>query len=342
MSTPVIRMIRVEGSHRDAGLQIGRATAEAVRRRVELVSPGQLEGAIPYRDVTAAELPWLVEELAGAAEGAGVDPLALFAASIEELEAAAPVAGGRDGRCSDLIAGPPATADGHLWVAHTNDLDADQEPDLVAVEWRIPGDPVVLTIGIGPWISVGFNSAGLALTGNELAPNDNRVGIPRLLQVRDIVRRSTLDDAVRAALHPARASSYNNLLTHRDGGVVSVEGSATDAELIRPGPSGTLVHTNHYVSPRMRAFEGDPAYARRSAVRYRRALQLLASANITGDGLRASLCDHAGAPDSICRHLAGRSRTKTVFWCVADVTRGEITFGRGNPCDTQDQRYAFA
>ncbi|MGZ4480983.1 MAG: carcinine hydrolase/isopenicillin-N N-acyltransferase family protein, partial [Gaiellales bacterium] len=119
-------------------------------------------------------------------------------------------------------------------------------------------------------------------------------------------------------------------------------GSATDAELIRPGPSGTLVHTNHYVSPRMRAFEGDPAYARRSAVRYRRALQLLASANITGDGLRASLCDHAGAPDSICRHLAGRSRTKTVFWCVADVTRGEITFGRGNPCDTQDQRYAFA
>ena len=32
----------------------------------------------------------------------------------------------------------------------------------------MPGDPVVFTIGIGPWISVGFNSAGLALTGNEV------------------------------------------------------------------------------------------------------------------------------------------------------------------------------
>jgi hypothetical protein len=75
---------------------------------------------------------------------------------------------------------------------------------------------VVLTVGIGPWISVGFNSAGLALTGNEVAPNDNRIGIPRLLHVRDILRRRTLADAVAAALHPHRASSYNNLLSHRD------------------------------------------------------------------------------------------------------------------------------
>ena len=73
---------------------------------------------------------------------------------------------------------------------------------------------------------------GLALTGNELTPNDNRIGIPRLMQVRDILRRRTLDDAIAAALHPDRASSYNNVLSHRDGGVVSVEGSATDAELL--------------------------------------------------------------------------------------------------------------
>ena len=97
-----------------------------------------------------------------------------------------------------------------------------------------PATPSSFTIGIGPWISVGFNSAGLALTGNELSPNDDRVGIPRLLLVRDILRRRTLDEAVAAALHPRRASSYNNLLSHRDGGVVSVEGSATDAELLRP------------------------------------------------------------------------------------------------------------
>jgi len=261
----------------------------------------------------------------------------VFAASIEEL---AGLDGG-DGACSDLVARPPASVDGHLWVAHNNDLGPEVEPDVVATEWRIPGDPVVFTIGIGPWISVGFNSAGLALTGNEVSPNDNRIGIPRLLHVRDILRRRTLDEAVEAALNPHRASSYNTILSHRDGGVVNVEGSATDAELIRPGPAGTLAHTNHYVSPRMLAYEGDPEYAAGSAVRYRRALEWLAPGQITEHVLRRALQDHTGAPHSLCRHPEHGAQSKTVFWCLADVTEGAVTYGRGNPCDSLEQRYAF-
>ena len=136
---------------------------------------------------------------------------ALFAAGIEELDDAPAPEPARG--CSDLVACAPASADGGVWVAHTNDLSASAEQDLIAIEWRVPGDPVVLTIGIGPWISVGFNSAGLSLTGNEVAPNDNRPGIPRLLHVRDIVRRRTLDDAVAAALHPAPGI----VLQHRAG-----------------------------------------------------------------------------------------------------------------------------
>jgi isopenicillin-N N-acyltransferase like protein len=343
MSPSPIPLLRVEGGHRQVGEQIGRGTADVVRRDVAGYSPEQIAAARPYREVTARELPWLVEELDGVAEGAGVDPLAVFAASVEELGPPDSGAGGSGtvGKCSDLVACAPATPDGHLWVAHNNDLGPDEEADLVAIEWRVPGDPVVFTVGIGPWISVGFNAAGLALTGNEIAPNDNRVGIPRLLQVRDMLRRRTLDEAVAAALHPHRASSYNNVLSHRDGGVVNVEGSATDAELIRPTPAGTLAHTNHYVSERMLRYEGDVEYARRSEVRYRRALQWLAPGVITPALLRQALSDHTGAPDSLCRHLGEGSESKTVFWCIADVTEGEITYGRGNPCDSADQRYAF-
>jgi isopenicillin-N N-acyltransferase-like protein len=333
-----LRLLRVEGTHRELGEQIGATCADPVRRRCDALDEATVAAAEPYLAVTRRELPWLIEELDGVADAAGADPMRLFAASIEELDEAGaePVRG-----CSDLVAGPPATADGHLWVAHTNDLSAASQDDLIAIEWRLRGDPVVFTIGIGPWISVGFNSAGLSLTGNELTPNDNRIGIPRLLQVRDILRRRTLDDAVAAALHPQRASSYNNVLSHRDGRVVSVEGSATDAELICPGEDGTLAHTNHYVSERMRCYEGDAVYAARSDVRYRRALRWLATGNITAAQLRSALSDHSDAPDSICRHVQTDSQTKTVFWCIADVTSGEITYGRGNPCDSDDQRYVF-
>ena len=330
-------LVRVAGTHAEIGAQIGRASAAAVGRSAAAVTPAQLDAARAYREVTEHELPWLVEELDAVADGAGADRLAVFAAGIEELESV----GAGEGACSDLVARPPASIDGHLWVAHNNDLSPGVEPDVVAIEWRLPGDPVVFTIGIGPWISVGFNSAGLALTGNEVAPNDNRIGIPRLLHVRDILRRRTLDEAVEAALNPRRASSYNTILSHRDGGVVNVEGSATDAELIRPGPDGTLAHTNHYVSARMLPYEGDPEYAAGSAVRYRRALEWLAPGQITQHVLRRALTDHTGAPHSLCRHPEHGSQSKTVFWCLADVTEGTVTYGRGNPCDSLDQRYAF-
>jgi hypothetical protein len=337
MPPELLPVVRVAGTHGEVGAQVGRASAETVARIAAAMTPAQVDAARAYREVTERELPWLVEELDGVAEGAGADRLAVFAAGIEELD----TGGEGDGACSDLVARPPASTDGHLWVAHNNDLSPEVEPDIVATEWRVPGDPVVFTIGIGPWISVGFNSAGLALTGNEVSPNDNRIGIPRLLHVRDILRRRTLDEAVEAALSPHRASSYNTILSHRDGGVVNVEGSATDAELIRPGPDGTLAHTNHYVSARMLPYEGDPEYAAGSAVRYRRALEWLAPGQITEHVLRRALQDHTGAPHSLCRHPEHGAKSKTVFWCLADVTEGTVTYGRGNPCDSHDQRYAF-
>ncbi len=124
-----IPRLRVEGSHREVGRQVGAATAGTLREAVAFdgVLPAgrsrdeQLALATRYRDATLAATPWLVEEIDGAAEGAGVDPIALFAASIEEIWSVRPSQATAgvvvDGRCSDLVAGPPATADGHCGSA---------------------------------------------------------------------------------------------------------------------------------------------------------------------------------------------------------------------------------
>lgn len=348
-----IPILRVAGSHREVGRAVGEATAEVLRRAVAFKGPipggrtlaEQLELASRYREVTRAATPWLLEEIDGAAEGAGVDPLALFAASIEEIwtvrpsQATAPVAG----RCTDLVAGPPLTVDGHVIVGHDNDLSPRAEDEVVAVEWRVPGEPVVFSLGIGPWISVGWNDAGLSLTGNELSPNDERVGVPRLLMVREQLTARTMDEATSKALRADRASSYNTVFATADGGVANVEGSATDAEVTGLGSGGWLAHANHYACDRMTRFEGDPAYARRSAVRHARAAELLGTAapgSVDLVAMRRFISDHATQP-AICRHDAGGDGSKTVFWCVADVTAGEIAFGRGNPCRPGEQRWAF-
>jgi isopenicillin-N N-acyltransferase-like protein len=310
----VIPTIRAGGSHAEAGRAIGLATAPAIRRRTDFVAQSHLQRAAGYRVALLEHLPWIAEELDAAAAAAGVDPLALFAASVEELSSA-------PRGCTDVV------ADGV--VAHTNDLDAADEADVVAIEWAIEGEPRLFTLGIGPWLSVGWNEHGLSVTGNELSPTDERVGIPRLLLVRDVVRQRTLDDAIAAALHPARASSYNWVLASPEG-AANVEGSGTAAAIRR---GDRLVHANHYAEREMLRYERQPHYES-SRRRHEQAEALLAA----GASPREILCDHEGG---ICRH-GDADGTTTVFWCVADVRTGRIEYGRGTPCDSEPQVYEFA
>jgi len=313
----VIPLVRAHGTHAEAGAAIGEATASAIRRRSTDLATDCCKEAVGYRAVTMEYLPWVVEELDSAARAAEVDPLALFAASVEELSEA-------PRGCTDVVVG--------RLVAHNNDLDAADEEDVVAIEWRVHGQPAAFTLGIGPWISVGWNEAGLSVTGNELDPNDERVGIPRLLQVRDVLTRTTLDDAVEAVLHPARASSYNWVLASPEG-AVNVEGSATAAE-VRP-LEDVLVHTNHYEEPPMQRYARKRDHAG-SRARYARAHELATAGAAPLEILR----DHANAPNSICGH--GRADgTKTVFWCLADIAARRIEYGRGTPCTSSAQVYAF-
>jgi isopenicillin-N N-acyltransferase-like protein len=353
VSAAPIELVRVEGTHREVGLQLGEAGRDQIVRTVasswdELPAgrskAAQLALAADYRAFTTPRLPWLIEELDACAEATGVDPLELFAVSIEEIWYD-PRRPRTAGKCSDLVAGPAATADGHLLVAHNNDLRPEAEDQITALEIRVPGDPVIFQLGGIPWLSVGWNSAGLSLTGNELSPNDERVGISRSLQVLEMMRARSLDEMVAMALRPDRASSYNNVLTAADGGVANVEGSATDADVTDLDEHGHLAHTNNYVCDRMLRYEGDPEYAPHSNVRYERARELLAAepkGAITPDRLRALLADHETKPDSICKHPEfGTPTSKTVFWCVADVTDGRVRYGRGNPCDSVAQEYVF-
>ncbi len=355
MTSLPIEIVRVSGTNREVGRQMGEHGRDHIHAEMHAL-PGevpagrtmdqQLALAATYRAFTEPRLPWLMEELDGCAEGAAVDPLLFFATTIEEIWYE-PRERATLGKCSDLVAGPSATADGHLLVGHTNDLRPVMEEQITAIEKRVDGDPVVFQLGGVPWLSVGWNSAGLSLTGNELSPNDERVGISRSHQVLEMMRARSLQEMVSMSLRPDRASSYNNVLTSADGEAANVEGSATDAEVTGLDADGHLAHTNHYVCDRMLPFEGDPDYAKRSAVRYERARALLSASapgSITATAMRTMLSDHEGAPDSICRHPIpdDPNASKTAFWCVADVTRGRITFGRGNPCDSVAQEYSFA
>ena len=68
-----LELLRVAGTHRAVGEQIGVACSDAIRRRCDAVGDATVAAAQPYLEVTRRELPWLVEELDGVADAAGVE-----------------------------------------------------------------------------------------------------------------------------------------------------------------------------------------------------------------------------------------------------------------------------
>ena len=104
------------------------------------------------------------------------------------------------GRCSDLVAGPRATADGHLLVGHTNDLRPATEDQIVAIEKRGAGRPPIFQLG---GIAVAVASAGTAPASRSPAtssrPTTSRSASAASHQVLEMMRARTLDEMVAMA-----------------------------------------------------------------------------------------------------------------------------------------------
>ena len=233
---PPIPLLRVAGTYAEVGAAIGAACRGYDRARMRHgrlgpCPPGdgrpiQLALADCYADVTRPIMPWLFEELDGCAEAAGADPRALWACCIEEIWYEPRTAGvpgaAIAGRCSDLV----AVASRHRGRAHPDraqqrHVARSTSADLVAIErtcGRRPDDPDDRQRHLD---QRRLERGRAHLTGNELSPNDERIGIPGDPGPGDDPRR-TLGGWSRG-LAPTRASSYNNVLVV-DGGVANVEG----------------------------------------------------------------------------------------------------------------------
>jgi isopenicillin-N N-acyltransferase-like protein len=341
-----LKRLSVSGTHYACGQQIGRACAESYHQRLAQARAHLPEGlrwddyrraAEPYLVATERAFPWVVEEIRGAADGAGIDFTDLFVEAVEEISVTPPLPAEAASRCSDFAACAPAT-EGHVLLAHNNDLSPSSQDHLVAVDWDLPDQPRLVTVGVGGiFVSIGVNAAKVALTGNELSPNDDRIGVPRLLIARAILSARTFDEAVNdIALHPDRASSYNNLISTGEGQIASVEGSATDYEVLRP-EEGWLVHTNHYLHPRMQKYERYPDHTAKSVSRYERAHELMRTrpGPVTLPLLQSFLADHNSSPATLCRH---DEKVKTVFSALIDLTEGTMDAAVGNPCEGEFER----
>jgi isopenicillin-N N-acyltransferase like protein len=199
MSNHPIPVIEARGTYREVGRQIGEQCKPQIARMMsqlrESLPPGKTwdmlvnESRI-YQTHSRAVYPQYMDELEGIAEGASVPFDELFISMLEELWETPPYGKG----CTDMAARGRATPDGTTLVAHTNDLSAKTEEDLVILKIQAGDEPEFIGVSAGGvGISAGYNAAKISLTGNQLNSNDVRHGVPRLLVVRAILGAKTFE-----------------------------------------------------------------------------------------------------------------------------------------------------
>jgi len=348
-------VVEVSGSYGSMGAALGRKCRPMFLRRVDCLKANARRKGLQWDQVlklsdrylpfAEASDPGFIEFVEGYARGAGVDFREAFAELCSDESA----------KCTDLLVNQDVTEGGLVLSAHTEDWDILDEKNLVLIRARPKNAPSFLAMSLaGLGIDLGLNSKGIGFTGNSLYQSDMRVGVPKRALPLKILASRTLGEAISAAFPDDRGSSYCQNFCHASGELYSVEGSATDFEALH-ATEGYLVHTNHYLSERMRQYEtlfrgrasNAPAEGVGSLLRYNRARRLLRAelGSVTQDTLVRILSDHFNYPNSICNHedrsLPQHERWKTLFSVIMDPCSLRMMVCPGSPCKGKYSEYSL-
>lgn len=346
------REVAASGSHSQIGLSLGKQCRDQVkimekRFKISLDSiPGLTLAkaqAHAKRVLPASQkfYPEYIEELHGYAEGSGVPFETIWAMHFDGY--------GLGKGCTDIAVNGEWTKEDCVYAAHNNDVSPFSATLMTIARVKPKDEPGFIGLcygGLQP--ECGMNASGISLTGNFLSQNDRHLGMPKDLAVRRVLRETNICDAIKAAMPEGRAESYNNIVCDPNGEIFSLEGSATAFEAIY-AEDGWLVHTNHYLSPKMWRFEEDVSSRSSdlfsSILRYNRAKKLFRRelGKVDISCFKKILSDHVGYPSSICRHgdtkLQEEDQSQTDYSVVFDVTNRAAWICVGRPCEGEYKKY---
>jgi isopenicillin-N N-acyltransferase-like protein len=351
-----IPVIKVRGSHRDIGRQIGEAGSAAISRQLEVYhrifedSYDQLKltwgeailQASKYYPFAREHLPQYVDELDGIAEGAGVEFDDLLVLNCMEAITSDALHLG----CTSIAVSAERSKNGHVLVGHNEDWLPDDEENVLLIHAKPDDEPAFMSITYGGLLpNVGFNAAGIAQCCDTVYPTDARLGIPRLFVSRAVLAQAQISTAIRAAIVRQRAAGYNHLIAEKHGELYSIEVSAQRFATIY-GLDGTMVHTNNYQTKRMKQYENKTEDLIGSRIRANRAKRLITHTELhTLDTFREILSDHVNHPYSICSHTDPADRPidqqKTIASLIMDLTALEMHIAWGNPCTETFHTYSL-
>lgn len=320
--------IEVEGPIAERGMAYGRACDTRVKRGAELykgfldargVSWGQVVDATRMLSERLKGLyPEQHAELEAIAKGAGVElaEVMLINGRSEVLNANTVALKDEkkaeiDDGCTAAVALPDRTAEGRLIHAQNWDWRPECEETAVILAIRREDGPDVLTyVEAGGLARAGFNSNGIAVTGNNLTMEGedwSRPGAPLSVIRRLILEAATYPEAMNAIARAPRTISNNMIVSCAQGGdgdAVNLETTPDEIFWVAP-EEGLLTHSNHFVSPPARVKVRDKGMTGGMDTLYRdrrvRAQLARCGSTLTIEDFKAALADRFGHPRAVLR-----------------------------------------
>jgi len=325
----VSALIVLRGPPRERGLGQGRACpdlAPAVRdaiRSRNAAAPRSGPFLAAQHEATTRLAPEALEEIAGIAEGFGLEAAEVF----DFLHIG----------CLNDIAAAPIDTDGCSAFARDGIVakNRDFRPEHVALQRIfVHEDPAwngrrVLCIGSlgapGAWSS-GMNSDGLALADTQIATADHGPGMLRyFLMNRLLAECALVDDALDLIRAMPHAGGGSLVMADATGAGAAVELRHRRVDIVQ---GGTVVHTNHYLAAPDRLPAVAHSIGRLETLR-------AALAETPARDPRGMLALHA--PTGVCRHPPDAS--PTLAGAVWNTRTGVALCALGPPCSTPWRRF---
>ncbi|MDP6481399.1 MAG: C45 family autoproteolytic acyltransferase/hydrolase [Acidimicrobiales bacterium] len=321
MKRPPMRILDLSGSPGSMGHIHGEAHADEIRsyaeERVRLAGTsfwagGELDrGAVleiarECLPAHEAHSPDLYEEMCALADGAGItrEEAVVVGGFTDFVDTVRSEVGGThpdqviEDDCTAAIV-PDSLADGSGFLAQTWDMHDSATEHVVLLRVRPTDGPAALVFTTtGCLGQIGMNEAGVCVGINNLVAADGCHGVMWPSVVRDLLLRSSADEALEALLEADLAGGHSFLIMDTDGVGHVVEAMPTARPFESLGDHA-LVHTNHTVHPDASAVEGPKpqGLVANSIRRLARATELLDRNGITSDDLMALTRD----PEAICQ-----------------------------------------
>ncbi len=325
--------IRTGGTHREMGVDFGRATRELLREF--LAESAQFYRRHTTHDVTYARrcamrnffpatqrrFPAYLEETRGIAEGAGIPFEDIFFLTADE-ELAVLWERKKPEKCSSAVV---RARQGFL-LAHNEDYPPRYLGRLVIVEAEPDDAPAFLALTY-PYIltgpGCGLTAAGLAFTANSLNFPTRRVGIPSNFVLRDLYSARRILDAQKSLAIPALMGNAAVIASVKERRAVVIEASLDDTAVIDIGTRNFLAHTNHVVLTSLnRRTEKPTIGSKRRLVALEHALAGRAV------GIAKLKRVFSSEKSGLCRPIRGPSNSCTIASVVLDPNRGMMYVAR--------------